>query len=131
MLFHTFNSQEERRKYGGFAFVEVQFCVLPAGTKLKHIVSVDSLQHGRNDSLYIHLDDDDTFYREYGRIFDCGTYGNLQSGAVDLLGVNYYAPESIDPILEKIRREKPLEYETLADWLNAAKAYNGFYILGV
>ena len=131
MLFHTFNSQEERRKYGGSAFIEIQFCVLPTGAKIKNIVAVRKIQHWRNNSLYIYIDDDDTFYREYSKFFDCGTYANLQKGVVDILGVNYYAPEYIDPIIEKIRKEKPTDYETLVDWLNTAKEYNGFYILGI
>ncbi len=131
MLFHTFNSQEDRRKYGGSAFIEMQFCVLPAGTRIKNIAAVGTIQNWRNDSLYIYIDDDDTFYQEYSRIFDCGTYANLQRGVVDILGVNYYAPEYIDPIIEKIRKEKPTDYETLVDWLNTAKEYNGFYILGI
>ena len=29
MLFHTFKSQEERRKFGGSAFIEIQFCNMP------------------------------------------------------------------------------------------------------
>ncbi len=43
MLFHTFNSQEERRAFGGSMFIELQFCKLPVGTKDKKIISVDSM----------------------------------------------------------------------------------------
>ena len=35
MLFHTFSSQEERRKYGGSAFIEIQYCKLPIRTRKK------------------------------------------------------------------------------------------------
>lgn len=34
-------------------------------------------------------------------------------------------------IIEKINSEKPVGYEILAEWLNIAKNYNGFYILGI
>ena len=129
MLFHVFDSQEKRKEYGGSALIEIQFCRLPAGASLKDIVAIDAIHHWQNDSLY--ADDDDTFYREYSRIFDCGTYNNLKSGVVDICGINYYAPESIDPIIGKICEEKPLEYEVLANWLYDAKEYNGFYILGI
>lgn len=109
----------------------MELCVLPAGAKINNIVAVSKIQNWRNDSLYIYIDDDDAFYQEYSKIFDCGTYANLPRGVVDILGVNYYAPEYIDPIIEKIRTEKPIDYETLVDWLNTAKKYNGFYILGI
>ena len=39
MLFKIFNSQEERKKYGGSAFIEIQFCRLPMGTNVKDIVA--------------------------------------------------------------------------------------------
>lgn len=129
MLFHIFNSQKERREYGGSAFMEMQFCKLPAGTKVKDIVAVEKIKNWQNDSLYI--DDEQTFYLEYSRIFNCGIYNNLQSGAVDIYGINYYAPEFIEPIIEKLQKEKPLDHETLVVWLNNAKEYNGFYILGI
>lgn len=129
MLFHSFPSQKERREYNGSAFVEMQFCKLPVGTREKEIVAVSKIKNWQNDSLYI--DDVNTFSREYRRIFDCGTYNNLQKGAVDIHGINYYAPGSIGSLIEKILQEKPMDYETLVDWLDRAKAYNGFYILGL
>ena len=131
MLFHIFNSQETRKKYGGSAFIEMQFCKLPAGTTITNIVAIDRIQHWRNDSLYIYIDNDSIFYQEYSRIFDCGIYNNLKSGVVDTYGINYYAPKHIDPIIEKIHKEKPMDYEIMVDWLNSAKEYNGFYILGI
>ena len=127
MLFHTFNSR--KRENGGSALVEMQWCTLPAGTDIRKIVAVDSITNWRKDSLYI--DDEDTFYREYSRIFNCGIYSNLKSGVVDVCGINYYAPSFIDPIMEKMLREKPVDYELPLEWLDKAKAYNGFYILGI
>lgn len=33
MLFHTFHSQEERRKFGGSYFIEFQYCEAAPGSK--------------------------------------------------------------------------------------------------
>ena len=129
MLFFVFDSQEERRKYGGSAFIEIQFCRLPTGTVIKDIVAVKSINHWQNDSLYIN--DENTFYQEYSQVFNCGIYNNLKSGVVDIYGINYYAPSFIDSIIEKLCEEKPVDYESLVEWLNKAKQYNGFYILGL
>jgi len=41
-MFHIFDSQEKRRKYGGSAFMEIQFCRLPEGTPME-IFSQQSL----------------------------------------------------------------------------------------
>lgn len=129
MLFHTFGSQEERRKFGGSAFIEVQFCKLPVGTKLKKIVAVGSIKNWQNDSLYI--DDVDLFYTEYSPIFNCGIYNNLKRGIVDIFGINYYTPDLLDSITQRLDIDKPIDYKLLTDWLKKAKVYNGFYILGI
>ena len=131
IIFHRFSSKEERRAYGGSAFVELQFCNLPSGTKLKKIVSVRSINYWKDDSLYIHVDDIDLFYQYYSPVFDCGTYNNLKRGPVDLCGINYFAPEQIEFLLARILDKTPLDYEVLVDWLTRAKAFNGFYVLGV
>lgn len=85
----------------------------------------------QNDSLYIYIDDDNAFYQEYSRIFDCGTYNNLKTGTVDLCGINYYAPSLTDSIIDRLFKEKPADYEVLMEWLIKSKMYNGFYILGI
>lgn len=127
MLFHVFSSQEERRNFGGSAFIEIQFCKMPHKTKTQKLVS--SIQHWQNDSLYIN--DEDTFYQEYSNVFNCGIYGNLKTGTVDIFGINYYASSLIDSIIAKLHKDKPLDYITLVEWLTKAKEYNGFYILGI
>lgn len=129
MLFHMFDSQEERRNFGGSAFIEMQFCKLPAGTKISELVSPSSIKHWKNDSLYIN--DEETFYREYHHIFNCGKYSDLKSGTVDIFGINYYAPNWIDPMITALQKDAPLDSETLIEWLVKAKAYHGFYILGM
>lgn len=129
MLFHVFSSQEERRTFGGSAFIEVQFCKMPYKTKTKKIVAVNSIKNWQNDSLYIN--DEDTFYQEYSNIFTCGIYNNLKSGIVDIFGINYYEPSLVDSIITKLHKNKPIDYMILVEWLTKAKEYNGFYILGI
>lgn len=129
VLFHTFNFQEERRIHGSSASIEIQFCKFPAGTKTKELVTVRSIKHWQNDSLYV--DDENSFYIEYSSIFDCGTYNNLKCGTVDIFGINYYAPSLTDSIIKRLHKDKPTDCETLVAWLIKSKEYNGFYILGL
>lgn len=131
MLFHTFSSQEARRAFGGSDFLEIQFCRMPRETKAERLTAVDSIRHWQNDSLYVSGDDDNAFLQEYGGILTGGIYNNLETGAMDPFGINYYCPEFIDPMIAKLLDRKPTDYERLVEWLNAAKQYNGFYILGV
>lgn len=126
-MFHIFNSQEERRAFGGSCFIEFQYCRHCAKTALKRILN--NPNHWQDGSLYVA--DLDLFYTEYGCIFDCGIYHNMKTGTVDLYGVNYYTPDLVDTVVKKIQNEKPAEYKTLLSWLEKAKEYNGFYILGV
>lgn len=129
VLFYLFNSQEERRKNGGSAFIEMQFCKLPPETTTEKIVSPNCIKHWQNDSLYIN--DETLFYQEYRHIFNCGTYSSLENGDVDLFGINYYAPCMIDAILAKLQKNNFLDSKTLIAWLTKAKQYNGLYILGL
>ena len=131
MLFHTFCSQEERRKFGGSAFVEIQFCKMSSETKIEKLVSVSSVNHWQDDSLYIYIDDLKNFVEEYRDIFDCGVYNNLKSGFVDIYGLNYYKPDLVNTIIERILGNKPTDYDIIVGWLNKAKRYNGFYISGI
>ena len=129
MLFHAFHNQTERWEFGGSAFIEIQFCKLPVRSSITSIVDVSSIKNWQNDSLYV--SDENAFYQEYGHIFDCGTYHNLETGPVDLYGINYYPASLTDTIIERIRESKPTDYTVLVDWLERTKDYNGFYILGV
>lgn len=131
MLFYTFSSQEERRKLGGSDFIEIQFCRMLRNTAVEFITAVDSIRHWRDDSLYVSGDDTGVFMQAYGGIFDRGIYNNLETGPIDPCGINYYGPGAIDAIVAKLQDIKPADYEKLAEWLNTAKQYNGFYILGV
>lgn len=131
MLFHTFSSQEERRESGGSDFLEIQFCRMPRGTQTAILTAVDSIHHWLDDSLYVSGDDEDAFFQAYAGILNCGIYNNLETGTIDPYGINYYRPDCMESILAQLTEIRPTDYETLLEWLNAAKKYNGFYILGI
>ncbi len=130
-MFDSFASQTGRKEFGGSDFLEIQFCRMPPETKMETAVAVDSINRWLDDSLYISGDDTNAFLKEYGCIFDCGIYNNLETGTVDPYGINYYRPDFIDAIIAKILEIKPTDYEKLVEWLHTAKQYNGFYILGI
>ena len=129
MLFHSFSSQEERRAFGGGDFIELAFCRQPRGTDPETIVSY--CDFWQEDSLYIYGDDTEAFSDAYGKIITGGLYGNLRTGPVDLCGINWFSTEQTEKIIDKIRKEKPKDFEYLLSWLEAGKEYNGFYILGL
>ena len=128
-MFLKFNSQEERKEYGGSMFVELQYCTLPNSTPIEKIVDVDSIENWKNDSLYVHNENE--FYQEYSKIFTDGVYCNGESGVVDIYGINYYSKEQTNTIIERLESLQPKDYECLIEWLQKAKEYNGFYILGI
>lgn len=128
MLFHMFSNQEERRRFGGGDFAELQYCTLPAGTDIGKIVDVHSFW--KDDSLYIFGDDFNEFYDHYGEIFIGGVYGNGRCGNIDFYGVNYYTPALTEMIYDEVNQTRPPEWETLLSWLGEVKNYNGFYLLG-
>ena len=101
MLFHTFASQDERRKFGGSAFMELQKCRQKPGTKLEKILSIETIAHWKNDSLYVSGDDMDIFDQHYGHVFAGGTYHNQAIGPMDLLGINFYSREQAVCILNR------------------------------
>ena len=131
MLFHTFASQDERRKFGGSAFMELQKCRQKPGTKLEKILSIETIAHWKNDSLYVYIDDMEGFYALYGKIFRDGCCQNGERGMVDCYGVNYYTPEQTARIARALAEEKPADFQVLLDWLKTAENDNGIYLLGL
>lgn len=131
MLFYTFSSQEERRKFGGSNFIEIQYCRFTEGTEIQKLVSVDAIERWKNDSLYIYGDNDNEFMEFYNTIFTGGIYSNGESGVVDTCGINYYSREHSRIIIEQIKKTKPLDYQVLLNWLDKSNEYIGFYILGL
>ena len=130
-MFHIFENNQDRRQFGGSAFIEIQYCRLSSNTKLKKIVSVNSIRNWVEDSLYIFVDDIDSFIASYGSIFNMGTYNNVKKGFVDVYGINYYTVEDVKNLIDRITKEKPIDYQILLEWLSKADQYNGFYILGI
>ena len=131
MLFHMFQSHKARRDFGGSYFMEIQYCRLPQGTKLKKIVSVEAISHWKNDSIYIFGDDIEVFYKHYGNIFTDGVYNNEERGPVDLCGINFYSREQSTLIIDRINTKTPPDYQVLLNWLRSGEHYIGFYILGL
>lgn len=131
MLFHTFSSQDERRQLGGSDFIEFQYCRLKKGTEIRKIVSVNSIENWKNNSLYIFGDDINVFLSSYGDFFNSGIYNNGKSGPMDLCGINYYSQGQISFMIKALKERQPQDYRILLQWLENANKYNGFYILGI
>lgn len=129
MFFHRFENQQQRRAAGGSYWIELQYCGQPPEAGLKSILSLDSIENWKDDSLYISGDDDTLFWSRYGSILAEGVYQNEQTGPVDLCGINYYSPERALLIAQRTKEQKPLEYQVFLNWL--AKAEKGFYVLGL
>ena len=131
LLFYSFSSQTERRESGGSNFIEFQCCKLKRGTSIKKIISVDHIEHWKNNSLYLSGDNMEEFLFLYSDIFNKGIYNNRKSGAVDLFGINYYPPELEKAIVNRLRERNSEDDRILTDWLMTADEHNGLYILGV
>lgn len=131
MLFHIFHSQKERRDFGGSDFIEMQYCKLEQGSEIEKIVSADAINYWKNDSLYIFGDDMNMFYSHYGKIITGGVYNKKDSGPLDLLGINFYSQKQLIFMIERIKKEKPADYQILLKWLEAGTEYIGFYVLGI
>lgn len=130
-MFRKFNSQDERRNFGGTAFIEIQYCELKPSFKINKIVLVNNIKHWNNKSLYIYIDDIKEYLILYKEILGNGVYNNLKEGYVDEYGMNYYSKEKIEIIKNKLKKIKPKEFEILLQWLEDGKNYNGVYILGI
>jgi hypothetical protein len=108
--------------------LELQYCKekLSADEVIKH-----GYHHWGQDSYYMQDGFTGSFIKLYADVLGNGTYANMKEGPIDNWGVNYYGPEKIDEIIDKANELKPLEYEFFVKWLEEAKNYNGFFILGV
>ncbi len=130
-MFLRFNSNEERRTYGGTRFIEIQYCKLRFDTSDKKIVSINAINNWELTSLYVYNDNIDDFLNEYKNIFNNGLYNNMSEGVIDLYGINYYNEEKAKRIIESLKSFKPIGFEILHKWLNENPYHNGFYILGI
>lgn len=132
MLFHSFSSQDERRKFGNGNFIQFVFCKLDRGSTVEEIVSNRAVAPllWNHSSLYLCGDDWNEFCEAYGEIITGGTYENLEAGYLDWCGINYFSPEQMQHIIKRLREEKPKDYPLLLNWLEQGTQYNGFYLLG-
>ena len=133
MLFHSFSSQDERRKFGNGDFLQFVFCKLDRGSAVEEIVSNRAVAPllWNHSSLYLCGDDWSEFCEAYGEIITGGTYENLETGYLDWCGINYFSPEQMQHIIKRLREEKPKDYHLLLTWLEQGTQYNGFYLLGL
>ncbi len=79
-MFLKFNSNEERRAYGGSCFIEIQYCKLPLDTSARKIVSINAIGHWNLTSMYVYDDELANFYNEYKNILNNGLYNNMNEG---------------------------------------------------
>ena len=80
-----------------------------------------NIRHWQDDSLYVQ--DENLFYQEYGDIFCLSP--------LDLYAFSDYAPSRLEGIIRAVQKSRPIEADTLLDWLCRAREYNGFYLLGI
>ncbi len=130
-MFLKFESNEQRRAYGGSCFIEIQHCKMPPNAEPSKVVSVDELHHWELSSLYIFDDDMGRFYDEYKDILGEGLYNNQNEGALDCSGINYYDREKTIKIIERLKKCDSEDSVTFLSWLMDGCNHNGFYILGV
>ena len=115
MLFHSFSSQDERRKFGNGDFLQFVFCKLDRGSAVEEIVSNRAVAPllWNHSSLYLCGDDWSEFCEAYWEI------------------IKYFPPEKLQHIIKRLREEKPKDYHLLLNWLEQGTQYNGFYLLGL
>lgn len=129
-MFHSFKNQDERRAFGGTAFMEFQYCKLKPKTRIRKILR--RVPYWQDGGLYVHWQDMYCFFSNYEEIFGDAVLSNVKGATgMDPYGVNYFSSAQMKDIIEKIEEQKPLDYEILLEWLKKGTDYNGFYVLGL
>lgn len=112
----------------GTAYFEFQYC--KKEWSIKKILK-KGYSFWEKDSLLVHVDYDRDFFDNYGDYLETP---NSPDGTqkFDPCGVNYYAKDQSFVIIERIKNNKPQEFEALVAWLEkAVTEYNGFFFLGI
>ena len=130
-MFLSFANGEERWEFGGTGFMQLAYCKLKPNARIRKILSLRSIPFWSDDSLYVFVDDMDIFCSNYADIFCNGVRDNRSIGEMDVFDINYYSPNQLKEIIEKIENHKPLGYEIILEWLKQGTDYNGMYILGI
>ena len=113
----------------GSAYYEFQYC--KKEWPLKKLLGPRGYGHWEKDSVFVHIDNDEDFFENYLSYLEPT---NAPNGTTEFCfyGVNYYTKEQTLSILERVKRDKPLDFEIIVGWLERATAeYNGFYFLGI
>lgn len=113
----------------GSAYFEFKYC--KREWPLKKMLKPSGYECGEKDSILVHINNDEQFFESYLKYLEST---NAPNGTTEFCfyGVNYYTKEHTLVIIEQITKDKPREYEVLAEWLKKAAAlYNGFYLLGI
>jgi hypothetical protein len=113
----------------GSAYFEFQFYKkgLPAKRAAK-----DYQHYWLEDSLYVHMDWQNTLTEHYLPYLKETYCPDGHLGEFCYFAPNYYSKEQTAAMAERIRADRPPEWETLLPWLErAAAAYNGFFLQGI
>lgn len=122
-----FIATEERK---GTCYLEFQYCKIDNPIK-SNKVDVDNIENWKKDSLLIHDEDFNVFYKSYGKIFECALFPNGEKVFFPY-GINYYDKATTEKILIELKKIISDKYYNLILWLEeAVNNYNGFYILGI
>ncbi|MBR2971027.1 MAG: hypothetical protein IKC48_04460 [Clostridia bacterium] len=112
----------------GSAYYEFQYCKKKGSPKR---LANKGYRHWAKDSIVVHVDEGDAFFDSYLGYLECT---NAPNGTTQFseCGVNYYTKEQARCMEEKIKEDKPKDFEALIEWLDkAATDYNGFFFLGL
>lgn len=112
----------------GTAYFEFQYC--KKEWNIKKILKKGYL-FWEKDSLLVHIDNGKNFFESYLKYLE---FTNAPNGTTEFCsyGVNYYTKEQTFSILERMKADKPKDFEVLVAWLEkAAVEYNGFFFLGI
>ena len=112
----------------GAAYFEFQYC--KKEWNIKKLLK-KGYSFWKKDSLLVHVDYDRDFFENFGGYLETP---NSPDGTqkLDPYGVNYYTKEQALVIMERIKNDKPQEFEALLAWLEkAVTEYKGFFFLGI
>ena len=120
-MFLKFKNQDERKKFGGTAFIELAYFKRKNRFKIFDKFLKKKKLFWNNDSLYVYVDDIDEFHKLYDEVFNgCNYYGS-----------NYYSKEKTLEIINLLKQKQPKEYLVLVEWLEVALSYDGFWFYGI
>lgn len=112
-------------------YIEIQICMADVNTSPYELVNIKNIHFGLSSSIYIDFKNYEQFFQKYNIYFNNALHANLEENELDPYGINYFSVDKTIHIIDKIKNDKPLEYDKIINFLNKAKDNNGFYILGI